>query len=315
MPHVKTTANTSPHGPTVRFAPSPNGLLHLGHARSALLNWRFASDHNGRFLLRIEDIDITRARPEFDSAISRDLGWLGLKWPEPARRQSEHFAEYEAALAELRQLDLLYPAFMSRAEAAEKVRQAEASGQTWPRDPDGAPHYPGDDRNLSATERNLRIADGAPHAWRLDMKAALAGLERPLCWDERGKGPAGETGAIAADPQAWGDVVLARRDIPASYHLAVTVDDAIQNISDVIRGQDLFAATSVHRLLQQLLQLPEPVYRHHSLVLDSNGHKLSKSEGATSIASLRQKGATPAEVIALAGIEPEPEVRSGGPSA
>lgn len=289
----------------VRFAPSPNGLLHIGHARSALLNWRFARDHAGQFLLRIEDIDITRARREFETAILQDLAWLGLDWIEPVRRQSDHFADYKAALAELRKLGLLYPAFLSRAEAAEKVRLADANGRNWPRDPDGAPHYPGDDRSLPDSQRNRKIADGAPHAWRLDMQAALRQLEAPVSWTELGCGPAGETGTITADPSAWGDVVLARRDIPASYHLAVTLDDALQAISDVIRGEDLFAATSVHRLLQRLLGLPAPTYRHHGLVLGGDGRKLSKSDGATSIAELRAQGATPADIIASAGVAPD----------
>ena len=307
MQDAKATANRVPRPPIVRFAPSPNGLLHVGHARSALLNARFARDHGGAFLLRIEDIDLTRARPEFEAAILEDLAWLGLEWSAPVRRQSEHFADYEAALADLTRLDLVYPAFLSRAEAAERVRDAEEAGRPWPRDPDGAPHYPGSDRTLSAAQRRRRIEDGEPHAWRLDMRAALAGLGAPLSWEESGAGPRGETGLIAADPAAWGDVVLARRDVPTSYHLAVTVDDAIQGITDVIRGQDLFAATSVHRLLQQLLGLPAPRYRHHGLVLDKDGRKLSKSDGATSIASLREKGASPADIILMAGLEPEPQ--------
>ncbi|KGF69955.1 glutamyl-Q tRNA(Asp) ligase [Hoeflea sp. BAL378] len=307
MQDAKATANNAPRPPTVRFAPSPNGLLHVGHARSALLNARFARDHGGAFLLRIEDIDLTRARPEFEAAIFEDLAWLGLEWSAPVRRQSEHFADYEAALADLTRLELVYPAFLSRAEAAERVRDAEAAGRPWPRDPDGAPHYPGSDRTLSSAQRRRRIEDGEPHAWRLDMRAALAGLGAPLSWEEAGAGPRGETGLIAADPAAWGDVVLARRDVPTSYHLAVTVDDAIQGITDVIRGQDLFAATSVHRLIQQLLGLPAPRYRHHGLVLDKDGRKLSKSDGATSIASLREKGATPADIIRMAGLEPEPQ--------
>ena len=307
MPDAKATANNMLRPATVRFAPSPNGLLHLGHARSALLNWRFARDQAGTFLLRIEDIDTTRARPEFEAAILEDLAWLGLDWSGPVRRQSEHFSDYEAALVELRKLDLLYPAFLSRSEAMERVREAEASGKAWPRDPDGAPHYPGDDRSLAATQRARRIAEGKPFAWRLDVRKATAGLRQPLSWQELGAGPEGQGGRIAADPAAWGDVILARRDVPASYHLAVSVDDAIQGITDVIRGEDLFAATSVHRLLQRLLGLPEPRYRHHGLVLDGTGRKLSKSDGATSIASLRDQGATRSTIIAMAGLPPEPQ--------
>jgi len=302
MPATISTPNTGLPVSTVRFAPSPNGLLHLGHARSALLNWRFARDHHGTFLLRIEDIDTTRARPEFEAAILEDLAWLGIDWSGPVRRQSEHYNDYEAALSELRKLDLVYPAFLSRGEAAERVREAEAAGTVWPRDPDGAPHYPGDERLLTAAQRNRRIADGNPHAWRLDMKKALDGLCEDLSWAEFGAGPQGETGRIAADPGAWGDVILARRDVPTSYHLAVTIDDAIQEITDIIRGEDLFASTSVHRLLQCLLGLPAPRYRHHGLVLDTTGRKLSKSDGATSIASLRDQGATRVDIIARAGM-------------
>ncbi|OCW58294.1 tRNA glutamyl-Q(34) synthetase GluQRS [Hoeflea olei] len=300
MPDATAAANTATPPPTVRFAPSPNGLLHLGHARSALVNWRFARARGGTFLLRIEDIDTTRARPEFEAAIAEDLAWLGLDWVTPVRRQSEQFPDYEAALSELKKLGLVYPAFMSRAETARKVAEAEATGASWPRDPDGAPHYPGNDRGLSAAERRRRIAAGEPHTWRLDMEAALRGLPDPLSWTEHGTGPDGETGTILADPGAWGDVVLARRDVPTSYHLAVTVDDAVQAITDVIRGQDLFTATAVHRLLQHLLGLPTPRYRHHGLVRDPQGRKLSKSEGATSIAALRASGLSPSDVIALA---------------
>lgn len=284
----------------VRFAPSPNGRLHLGHARSALINWHFAKVHRGDFLLRVEDIDTTRARPEFETAIREDLAWLGLTWSEPVRRQSEEVADYNAALEELDRLGLIYPAFLSRKQSAEIVRDAEASGRNWPRDPDGAPHYSGNDRSLPRSERRRRIEAGAPHTWRLDLQSAIAGVPEGLVWSELGLGPQGETGQIAADPAAWGDVVLARRDTPASYHLAVTVDDAFQEVTDVIRGQDLFAATSVHRLLQTLLGLPAPVYRHHSLIRDRNGRKLSKSDGDTALAALRADGATAEEVIALA---------------
>lgn len=302
MPIHNTTAKKLVPAPIVRFAPSPNGLLHVGHARSAMLNWRFAKAHGGTFLLRIEDIDTTRARPEFEAAIFEDLDWLGIGWPKPVRRQSEHFAEYEEALNELRRLELLYPAFLSRAEAAARIAEIESQNRVWPRDPDGAPHYPGNDRDLSAQARNERIAAGEPHAWRLDMQAVLDGLGTELFWAEYGSGPSGETGEITADPAAWGDVILARRDVPASYHLSVTLDDATQNISDVIRGEDLFAATSVHRLLQHLLGLPAPRYRHHDLVRDQDGRKLSKSDGSTSIASLRQKRVSAQTILELAGI-------------
>lgn len=269
-----------------------------------MLNRSFANAHDGTFLLRIEDIDTTRARPEFEAAIMEDLAWLGIEWPSPVRRQSDHFEEYQAALSELRKLGLLYPAFLSRAEISTKVSEIESSGQLWPRDPDGAPHYPGNDRTLSESARNRRISDGDAHAWRLDMQSVLNGLDTQLSWDEFGSGPADETGQINADPEAWGDVILARRDVPASYHLSVTLDDAFQTVTDVIRGEDLFAATSIHRLLQHLLGLPAPRYHHHSLVLDQDGRKLSKSDGATSIASLRQQGATLEDILAMAGLAP-----------
>lgn len=303
MPIHNTTPNPLIKAPTVRFAPSPNGLLHVGHARSAMLNWHFANACDGTFLLRIEDIDTTRARPEFEAAIFEDLAWLGMDWPKPIRRQSEHFGEYQAALTELRRLGLMYPAFLSRAETTARISKIESTGRSWPRDPDGAPHYPGDDRTLSGSDSDLRIAAGEPHAWRLNMRAALDGLAARLSWAEYGSGPSGETGQIIADPSAWGDVILARRDVPASYHLSVSVDDAVQNITDVIRGEDLFAATSVHRLLQHLLGLPAPRYHHHDLVRDSNGRKLSKSDGSTSIASLRQQGASPGDILTLAGVK------------
>ena len=202
----------------------------------------------------------------------------------------------------MRRLGLIYPAFLSRAETTARISGIETIGRVWPRDPDGAPHYPGDDRTLSASERDRRIAAGDPHAWRLDMQTVLDGLGTPPSWAEFGSGPSGETGEINAEPGAWGDVILARRDVPASYHLSVTVDDAIQNISDVIRGEDLFAATSVHRLLQHLLGLPAPRYHHHDLVRDQDGRKLSKSDGSTSIASLRQHGASPDDILVFAGV-------------
>ena len=290
-----------------RFAPSPNGALHLGHAYSAILNFEMAREAGGRFLLRMEDIDTERCSPALEAAMLEDLAWLGLSWEAPVRRQSEHFADYRAALEALEGEGLVYRAYLSRSDIRRLVEAGEQAGTSWPRDPDGAPLYPGSDRTLSAAERRRRIEDGEPHAWRLDMAAAIEGLGAPLSWDEFGAGPRGETGVIAADPAAWGDVILARRDVPTSYHLAVTVDDSIQSITDVIRGEDLYAATSVHRLLQELLGLKAPRYRHHGLVLDKTGRKLSKSDGATSIASLRAEGVSRAEIIAMAGLAPDPQ--------
>jgi glutamyl-Q tRNA(Asp) synthetase len=287
--------------PVFRFAPSPNGHLHLGHALSALLNADMARAAGGRLLLRIEDIDATRCRPEYEAAIYEDLRWLGLVWEEPVRRQSEHFADYRAALGKLDAMGLVYPSFESRAEIAAMVAAKEATAP-WPRDPDGAPLYPGAAKTMSAAERTERVASGAPYALRLDMQAALAGVPR-LTWSETGVGPAGETGTIAADPAAWGDVILARKDTPTSYHLAVVVDDAAQGATDVVRGRDLFQATSVHRLLQALLGLPEPRYHHHRLLADAGGANLSKSTRSTGLRELRAQGLTPADIRRIAGLD------------
>ena len=286
--------------PVFRFAPSPNGLLHLGHAYSALLNFDRARETGGRLLLRIEDIDATRCRPEFETAIYDDLAWLGIACETPVRRQSEHLAVYHAALERLSALGLVYPAFESRAEIARLVAAREASGP-WPRDPDGAPLYPGDARSLSAGERDRLIASGVPYALRLDMAAACRRVAG-LTWNELGEGPDGERGIVATRPEAWGDVILARKETPTSYHLSVVVDDALQGISEVVRGLDLFHATSVHRLLQVLLDLPEPAYRHHALILDEAGRKLSKSGRSTGLRELRADGATPAGIRRLVGL-------------
>ena len=285
--------------PVFRFAPSPNGHLHLGHALSALLNAERAEAARGRLLLRLEDIDTTRCRPEYETAICEDLAWLGLRFDEPVRRQSEHFAEYRAALGALEQMGLVYPSFESRAEIAAMVAARDAAA--WPRDPDGVPLYPGGAKNMTAAERRRRMESGEPYALRLDMAAALERVG-PVTWHELGQGPSGENGKIAADPGAWGDVILARKDAPASYHLAVTVDDAAQGVTDVVRGVDLFHATAVHRLLQELLRLPQPRYRHHRLILDGAGNKLSKSTAATGLRELRARGVTPAEVRRLVGL-------------
>lgn len=286
--------------PVFRFAPSPNGYLHLGHAYSALLNFDRAREAGGRFLLRIEDIDATRCRPEFETAIDEDLTWLGIAWETPVRRQSEHLADYRVALERLSALGLLYPAFESRAEIAKLVAVREADGP-WPRDPDGAPIYPGDAKSLSAGERARLIASGAPYALRLDMAGACRRVTG-LTWNELGEGPDGECGVVQARAEAWGDVILARKETPTSYHLSVVVDDALQGVSEVVRGQDLFHATLVHRLLQVLLGLPEPVYRHHGLILDGAGRKLSKSSGSTGLRELRAAGASPCGIRRLVGL-------------
>lgn len=286
--------------PVFRFAPSPNGYLHLGHAFSALLNFDMARQNGGQFLLRIEDIDATRCRPEFEAAIYEDLAWLGLSWETPVRRQSEHFSLYREAVEKLSYQGLIYPAFESRAEIARLVAEREAVSP-WPRDPDGAPLYPGAAKSFSAPARRQLIEHGLPYALRLDMAAAVA--EAPdLSWVEHGEGPGGETGIVAAHPEAWGDVILARKETPTSYHLSVVIDDALQGVTDVVRGRDLFWSTSVHRLLQSLLGIPQPVYRHHRLVLDDSGQKLSKSTKATALRELRGQGATPAHIRRLVGL-------------
>ncbi len=286
--------------PVFRFAPSPNGYLHLGHAYSALLNFDLARASGGRLLLRIEDIDATRCKPEFEAAIYEDLAWLGLTWETPVRRQSLHLAEYRDALEKLSAKTLVYPAFESRAEIAKLVAEREADAP-WPRDPDGTPLYPGIAKSLVPDAQARLFESGVPYALRLDMAAAhkRAG---DLGWIEHGEGPGGEAGAVTARPQAWGDVILARKETPTSYHLSVVIDDALQGVSDVVRGQDLFWSTSVHRLLQRLLGLPQPAYRHHRLVLDAEGRKLSKSSAASGIRELRAGGATPADIRRLVGL-------------
>jgi glutamyl-Q tRNA(Asp) synthetase len=286
--------------PVFRFAPSPNGYLHLGHAYSALLNFDLARQTGGRLLLRIEDIDATRCRPEFETAIDQDLAWLGIAWEHPVRRQSEHFVAYRDAIERLTAQGLIYPSFESRADIARLVAQREADG-AWPCDPDGALLYPGAAKSLSPEARAALLESGAPYALRLDMEAAIA-RAGDLAWRERGAGPAGESGAVAARPQAWGDVILARKETPTSYHLSVVIDDALQGVTEVVRGEDLFWSTSVHRLLQALLGLPQPVYRHHRLMLDAAGQKLSKSTRATGLRELRAEGATPVDIRRLVGL-------------
>jgi len=282
--------------PVFRFAPSPNGYLHLGHALSALLNFDMARAAGGRFLLRIEDIDAARCRPHYEQAIYEDLAWLGITWEEPVRRQSAHLDDYRTALARLD--GLLYPSFETRGEIARLVAK-RARHAPWPRDPDGAPLYPGDARSLPAAERRRRMEAGEPYALRLDMAAALA-RTGALTWNETGGG--GKTTSVAASPQTWCDVVLARKETPTSYHLSVVIDDAEQGVTHVVRGQDLFAATSVHRLLQALFALPAPIYHHHRLILDADGKKLSKSTRATALRALREDGASAVGIRRMVGL-------------
>jgi glutamyl-Q tRNA(Asp) synthetase len=286
--------------PVFRFAPSPNGYLHLGHAYSALLNFDRARRSGGTFLLRIEDIDATRCRPEFETAIYEDLAWLGISWEQLVRRQSEHFSDYRDAVEKLSALGLIYPSFESRAEIARLVTERQESGP-WPRDPDGAPLYPGTARLLPVEQRRNLFESGTAYAMRLDM-ASAARLAGDLAWDEQGEGPNGEAGIVVAQPLAWGDVVLARKETPTSYHLSVVIDDALQGVTEVVRGRDLFWSTSVHRLLQKLLGLPAPAYRHHRLILDAAGQKLSKSTAATALRELRAAGATPADIRRRVGL-------------
>ncbi len=269
-----------------RFAPSPTGYLHLGHAASALFGWRRARAAGGRFLLRIEDIDPSRCTQAFAAAIREDLTWLGLDWDGPVRVQSEHLPEYHAVLGQLTARGLLYPCFCTRAEiTAELARSAGA-----PHGPDGA-LYPGTCRDLQAAERARRIAAGAAHAMRLDVARAI-GEAGPLVFHEE------NDGIVRCDPGAFGDVVLARKDAPASYHLCVSHDDALQGVTLVTRGLDLKPATSVHRLLQKLLGWPAPRYAHHPLLLGPDGMRLAKRDKAASLRDLRAAGVTPAAVVA-----------------
>jgi glutamyl-Q tRNA(Asp) synthetase len=278
--------------PVFRFAPSPNGYLHVGHALSALLNFDLARRCDGRLLLRIEDIDATRCRPEYEAAIYEDLAWLGISWETPVRRQSEHLSVYRDAVERFARQRLVYRSFESRADIARLVTQREIK-TTWPRDPDGAPLFPG--APLAEPEEVRLIKAGAPYAWRLNMAKAYE-QTGPLRWIEMGNAPGFEQGVVNARPDAWGDAILARKETPTSYHLSVVIDDALQGITEVIRGVDLYHATSVHRLLQVLLDLPQPHYCHHTLILDASGEKLSKSTRATTLRDLRADGVTPAEI-------------------
>ena len=287
---------------TFRFAPSPNGELHLGHAYSALLNQQLANEAGAHLLLRIEDIDITRCTPEFEAGIYRDLEWLGVDWEGPVRRQSEHFSAYQTALDRLVAENLVYPAFMSRGDIRAFISDRERRGRDWPRDPDGVPLYPAVDKILPREERGIRIAQGAPFAWRLDGAAALARIGSDLFWTEFEDTTLSATRRIAARPQDWGDVILARRDIPTSYHLSVVLDDALQGVTHVVRGMDLFQATAVQRLLQELLGLPHPAYFHHRLIFGPDGRKLSKSLKDTGLTALRAAGATPQDIRRMVGL-------------
>jgi len=273
-----------------RFAPSPTGYLHLGHVFSALIARRCAREAGGRFLLRIEDIDPGRCRPEFSAAIEEDLAWLGIAWDGPVRVQSRHLPEYRAVLDALDARGLLYPCFCTRAEIAAEVAQSVSAPHT----PDGSPLYPGTCRGLSQAERAARTARGERYALRLDMARALTAAPGPLTFAEQGKG------IVVCNPARFGDVVLARKDAPASYHLCVAHDDAVQGVTLVTRGIDLQPATDLQRLLQELMGWPAPLYAHHRLLTDRSGRRLAKRDNAATIRALRAAGITAAAVETLA---------------
>ena len=288
--------------PRLRFAPSPNGRLHLGHAYSALLNAEMARRLGGDLLLRIEDIDPARSRPELVAAIAGDLAWLGLSFHGPVRRQSEHMPEYRGALEALAAGGLAYPCFCSRGAVRTRVAALEGEGRPVPRDPDGVPLYPGTCRGLDPVDVAARRAAGEPPVWRLDTARALAHAPGPHGY--RSLDREGREREVAADPARWGDAAIGRRDVPTSYHLAVVCDDASQGITHVVRGRDLEAATDLHVLLQRVLGLPSPAYHHHTLVLGPDGDKLAKSKGSQTLADLRARGVTPARIRADLGVGP-----------
>ncbi|WP_025319809.1 tRNA glutamyl-Q(34) synthetase GluQRS [Granulibacter bethesdensis] len=267
-----------------RFAPSPTGHLHLGHVYAAWQAIKQASQ--GYFLLRIEDIDTTRCRPEWSAALLEDLGWLGFEWQQPVRIQSRQMAEYSQALKNLRSEGLLYPCFCTRADITREIAEAGRA----PHSPDGVPLYPGTCRSLSPAERDARLAAGEACAWRLDMQAALRRLSQPLERTEHGV-------RFPCYPERFGDVVLARKDVPASYHLCAAHDDAVQGVTLVTRGEDLLAATDLHRLLQTLFGWPEPAYAHHGLLKGADGKRLAKRDAALTVRSLRESGASPQDIM------------------
>ena len=277
----------APSAFVTRFAPSPTGYLHRGHAFSALTAFEAAREAKGRFILRIEDIDATRCRPEYEAAIYDDLAWLGLGWEEPVRRQSQHMADYGAALRDLSERGLTYRCFRTRREVAEAIGSAPHGTMEAFR---GAP--------LPADEEAARVEAGEAYAWRLSLAAAERALGgfAALTFEEHGEGPGGERGTIRARPELGGDVVLARKDVGVAYHLAVVVDDALQGVTEVIRGRDLFEATHVQRLLQALLALPTPAYRHHRLLTGPDGRRYAKRDRAQTLRDLRASGMTAAEL-------------------
>lgn len=287
--------------PVFRFAPSPTGLLHLGHAFSALYTFDAAKAINGRFLLRIEDIDPYRCREEYVAQILDDLSWLGLEWEHPVRRQSDHMSDYAEALATLKALGITYRCFASRSEIKAEAQRLYGLDKA-PRDPDGAQIYPGMYRHGNAEIATKSAALGKYSCIRLNMEKAIELVGPHLTFEEFGIGPDGQSGEVLCRPEVWGDVIIARKDTPTSYHLSVVVDDALQGVSQITRGQDIFHATSIHRLLQTLLGLPEPQYNHHRLIKDNGGRRLSKSAADKSLKSLRQEGVSREELLNLIGI-------------
>jgi len=280
-----------------RFAPSPTGYLHLGHAYAALTASRLAQEHGGRFVLRIEDIDTTRCKPVFETAIYDDLSWLGLEWEMPVRRQSDHFEDYTAALQSLITRELVYRCFKTRKDIAEDIARAPHGS--------GADVYRGPDMPMSAEEEAERLARGEIFAWRLSLarcRDTLGADYERLTFRDDGKGPQGETGDIRARPDRLGDVILGRKDVGTSYHLAVTHDDALQGITHVVRGVDLFEATHLHRLLQALMNWPAPIYHHHKLLTDARGKRFAKRDKAVTLRALRESGMTPGDVFNRIGM-------------
>lgn len=295
---------------TTRFAPSPTGLLHLGHAFSALTAFEAARAAGGRFLLRIEDIDTNRCTPQFEAALLDDLAWLGLDWDRPVRRQSAHFPDYARALEHLSARGLVYRCFKTRKEIAEEIARA-------PHHPGEGPEgviYPGPCEPMSEDEERARLANDEAYAWRLSMQACREALRSrfdTLTFIEEGEGPQGEHGKVTARPETLGDVILGRKDVGTSYHLACTHDDALQGVTHVIRGQDLFFATPVHRLIQELMGWPVPRYRHHALLLDEEGRRFAKRDKSLTLQALREAGETPETIRARVGLKPRPEDRPG----
>lgn len=274
-----------------RFAPSPTGLLHKGHAYSALMAWHAAQAAGGACLLRIEDIDTTRCRPEYTDAIFEDLAWLGLSWQQPVRIQSEHFKDYATALDQLKSMGVVYPCFCTRKDIQAEIAKSPSA----PHGPDG-PIYPGICRGLSETVRDTRIKAGEAHAWRLDLLAALEHTGLELTWRDA------HAGMVRARPEELGDVVLARKDTPTSYHLSVVVDDALQGVTHIVRGEDLFHATHIHVVLQKLLALPTPEYAHHGLLTDEHGKRFSKRDRALTLRAIRESGVAASDLIEELGL-------------